>query len=264
MVLQAYIDDSKTREDVLVLAGYLAPWEKWARFSVEWDLLMKEFPAWDEFKMKKAIRLPDRGERFYRLVEKYVTAFVVCVVDIQALRRLCDELGLDDFHRNPYHYGFRALTDVTYQQLHLLGLDDDKIEFICDKRGEQKFIDLGWSWYEASIAEEIRLRIAGKPRFEDSVEFRPLQAAEIIAWNARKHWLKHGHVDDPIELPWPQKRPIPGHKVCWDYKGIKPNLERIRDVLKDLEAIPIGKPSGFSIVIMKITFSDVDFSDPEA
>ena len=159
MLFQAFIDDSKTGEEVLVLAGYVAPFSEWEKFTEEWYALLNEPKPWPRFKMSRAIRHPERSERFFRVVEKYAVAYIVCVVEIEPLRRLCDELGLHDYFRNPYHFGFRAITDATYQELHKLGFSDgDQVEFIFDRRGEQRFIDIGWPYYEASIPEEQRRR----------------------------------------------------------------------------------------------------------
>lgn len=254
MLLQAFVDDSKTREEVLVLAGYVAPFAEWEKFTEEWHALLNEPPVWPEFKMRRAIRHPERSERFFRVVEKYALAFVVCLVEIGPLRRLCDELGLHDFFRNPYHFGLRAITDATYQELHLLGFKDgDQVEFIFDKRGEQKFMDIAWPYYEATIPEEQRSRIFGKPRFEKSDDVLPLQAAEIIAWNAREHWLKHGNIASDIEMPWKTARAIPGHKVHWNYEGMRPNLVRLRHLLIRLGAMP--PPPAYRVKSVSVTFS---------
>jgi hypothetical protein len=250
MALQAYVDDSKTGEEVLVLAGYIAPADRWQQFSLEWDFLLKESPTWVEFKMKHAIRYPARSERFYRLVERYAVAFVVCLIEIRALRQLFEEMELPPLFTNPYNFAFRAITDATYQELHLLNIHD-KVEFIFDKRGEEKFVQSGWDFYERTIPAEQRARIVGIPKFQESVDVLPLQAAEIIAWNTRKHWLKHRNISDPIELPWPELRQIPGHKVHWNYDAIRPNLERLRALFLELGLVPRPRWT----VTKKVTFS---------
>src|SRR6476620_7058516 len=83
-LLQAHIDDSKTGEDILVLAGYVAHFKRWEELSEVWDGLLKEDQPWPQFKMSRAIRHLARAEKFYRAVEDHVAGYVATVVEIGA------------------------------------------------------------------------------------------------------------------------------------------------------------------------------------
>ena len=239
MVLQAWIDDSKTGERVLVLAGYLAPHENWRQLTIEWDALLKEQPVWDEFKMRHAARYPDRAEKFYRLVEKYALAYVACVVDMGALRQICDELNLHDFFRNPYIYAIKAIMGATYNMLSLIDQSAPvTLDFIFDERGERKFVETAWEYFKLGLSEKERQRVGARPRFEKSIDFPALQTAEIMAWHLRRHWLKHGKFEAEISLPWKANKPVKGHLVHWDYEALKPNLESLRNLLIDMPDLP--------------------------
>jgi hypothetical protein len=85
-------------------------------------------------------------------------------------------------------------------------------------------------WHDASGPRAH----SSEPKFEKSIEVKPLQSAEIIAWHAREHWVKHQKFDGGIELLWKDPDPIKGHLVHWDYDALKPNMESLRDLLASI------------------------------
>jgi hypothetical protein len=230
-MLQAFIDDSKQQEDVLVLGGYLAHPLRWAQLSVEWQQLLDVSPRWSEFKMNRATRYPERARRFYQVVKDHVAAYVACVVEIAPLRRLCGELGLhDSFCHNPYNFAIKAILDATYSEMGRVGLQWP-IGFIFDERGEKVHVRSAWEFFLLGRSPEARRLIPAEPRFEDSRKVLQLQTAEIIAWHARKHWIKHKRFEGDLDLLWHDPDPIKGHLVHWDYDGLKPNIVSLRKLL---------------------------------
>src|SRR5262245_7822415 len=256
-LLQAHIDDSKTREDVLVLAGYIAHSKRWEEFSIEWQKLLDEHPPWEEFKMARAASHLPRDEKLYRVVEDHAAGDVAEVVEIGPLRQLCNELGLCDplFERlftNPYNFAIKAILAATFRELASVGLKHP-IEFIFDRRGESGRILDNWDHFLAGMPDEALPIIYGEPRFEKSSDVLPLQSAEIIAWHVREHWLKHRKFEEGIiPLSWPQAKPVHGHLVHWDYEALKPNLESQRRRLERMGVLP-QRP--IPIVEVKFTFS---------
>jgi len=233
-MLQAFIDDSKQQEDVLVLAGYIAHPLRWAQLSIEWQKLLDENPRWNEFKMNRAAGRPERARRFYQVVKGHVAAYVACVVEIAPLRRLCAELGLvDPISNNPYNFAIKAILDATYSELARVG-QKRPIEFIFDERGEKVHVRSAWEFFLLGRSPEARRLIPAEPRFEDSRKVLPLQTAEIIAWHARRHWIKHKSFEGDVDLLWPDPDPIKGHLVHWDYDGLKPNIVSLRKLLLDV------------------------------
>ena len=239
-MLQVYADDSKSREEVLVLAGYVGHLEQWQKFSVEWQRLLDEHPKWDEFKMKRAARHPERALKFYRVVEKYAAVSVACVVEIQALRTLCDEFALPDFCRNPYNWAFKALPGATYMRLGNVGAQYP-MEFIFDDRGEERTVRDAWPFFFMGMPSNAqRIMSPAKPRFERSHEVLPLQAAEIAAWHARKHWVDHKKFEsEAIELSWPEATPMKGLLTHWNYETLKPNMQGLRALLEQIKYQPL-------------------------
>jgi hypothetical protein len=242
VMLQAYIDDSRTAEEVLVLAGYLAHPARWKQFSTAWRRLLEEYPSWAEFKMNRACRYPERVERFRRIIEGHVAAYVACVLEIGALRKLCHELALPEFCANPYNFAIKAILGATYTELGRVGLRWP-IEFIFDERGEKRHLESAWEFFLLGMPAQVHPIIYGKPRFENSAHFYPLQAAEIVAWEARKHWLKHRKFSDPSEQLWHQCSAIKGYLVHWNYEALRPNMESLRDLLLGWDYPLPPKPS---------------------
>jgi hypothetical protein len=230
-MLQLFVDDSKQQEDVLVLAGYAAHPLKWAQLSVEWQRLLDENPRWSEFKMNKAARYPERAQRFYQVVKDHVAVYFACVVEIAPLRRLCDEFGLHNpFWINPYNFAIKAILDATYTEMGEVDLQWP-IEFIFDERGEKVHVRSAWEFFLIGRSPEARRLIPAEPRFEDSRKVLQLQTAEIIAWHARKHWMKHKRFEGKVELLWDDPDPIGGRLIHWDYDALKPNIVSQRKLL---------------------------------
>jgi hypothetical protein len=48
MPFEAYVDDSQAGGEVLVMAGYIALYEQWEKFSVESQKLLDGPPRWDQ------------------------------------------------------------------------------------------------------------------------------------------------------------------------------------------------------------------------
>lgn len=233
MAIQAYIDDSLTDNEVLVLAGYIAHFEEWEKFSIRWQELLDMSPRWLGFKMSDIASSKDelRWERagwFYRPIEDHALAFVACAVEIGPLRQIVRELDLPTKMNNPYIFGLKAIVDATAQYQHELGIHE-KVDFIFDDRGEEAMVREGFDYYKASLDENMQKLVGAKPRFESDLEFLPLQAADMLAWHVRKHWLTHRSITaNYIELPWKKNRDMPGYKFNFDFDDLLRNLRRLR------------------------------------
>ena len=216
MVMQAYFDDSVADDEVLVFAGYLAPYTQWEKLSLDWQELLDMQPSFHMAEIggsNDATRW-ERASWHYRVIERHVTAFVACAVEIAPLRQVLAELDLT--HKlldNPYVLGIRAITDFTTQHQHELGIREP-VEFIFDERKEKKYVRAGWEVYEKTIPDDLRVRLVGEPRFERDTEFLPLQAADLLAWHVRKHWLEHRSITtEPVRVSWPAQARHPWLQV---------------------------------------------------
>jgi hypothetical protein len=235
MPVQAYIDDSQTDGEVLVLAGYLATYEQWEKFSVDWQELLDMPPRWERFKMTDIAASQDEGrwERagwFVNVIDRHAAAFVAVAVDIPEFHRVLDELNFPTFKTwNPYVFAHRALLDATIQYQHELGITEP-VDFIFDEFSQEEFIRQGWKIFSATVRPEFRERIGREPRFESDDEFLPLQAADMLAWHARQHWLKHRSMTEGgnIELSWKRKGQPQGYRFDFGKSNLRQVFEEMR------------------------------------
>jgi hypothetical protein len=72
---------------------------------------------------------------------------------------------------------------------------DEKIDFIFDTRSEGKFILKAWEDF-LEKRPESREFYGQHPRFEDDIEFKPLQAADFWPW-----WVREWHEEDNSPTP---------------------------------------------------------------
>lgn len=249
--MQAFIDDSVEQGRVLVLAGYISTAEKWAKFSNEWQSRL-DHAGWSRFKMAEIAtsQRPEVSGWFYRAIEDHVEAFVAVAVDITALKQAVDEVGVRPRDRpgyleNPYVMAFRAIQDFTIQHQHELGITEP-IDFIFDERGEEKQVREGYEIFREFCRDDLKPLIGRAPRFESDDDFLPLQAADLLAWHVRRHWLREQSLSTEIEMSWQQVRVIRGLKLSLDYVEITRFLMELKDRL-----IMVGAPS----MTLKVTFS---------
>lgn len=256
MVLQAYIDDSMEAGEVLVFAGYIASYEKWLAFTNEWQERLDMRPHWTALKMSEvaASGSPERWERagwFYRVIEDHVQAFVVVALEIEPLRRVRRELGLPEVFENPYAVIYRMIIDAVAQFQDKLGISEP-VDFIFDKHGQAKQVLMGYDIMMEHSDLELRSRLGKMPRFEDDKEFLPLQAADLLAWFARKHWVANRSITTKdIGVAWEPRVPILGFRANFGYEDIKANYLVLRDRL--LAAGVIGPR-----MTIAVTFTGLD------
>jgi hypothetical protein len=226
MVLQAFIDDSQ-KGDWFVLGGYIATADAWAKFSADWEeilpysgLLTKDGRPY--FKMS---HMADSFERapnvaaFYRVIEKHVLIGLSCAVDLKDLRRALKRISIPgrpidwDKYANPYLFTFRCLMDNFHSEragFSSTVLADEKVDFYFDMQAEKKVIFNMWDNYILARDDEIRRYYGSTPRFEDDLDFLPLQAADFWAWWVRYFEEQH-KIDDLVKGDfghWKANRPL--------------------------------------------------------
>jgi hypothetical protein len=202
VVLQAFIDDSYKPDGVFVLGGYIASAEAWANFSKEWEEILpyglRNKDGAFYFKMSEMALTPERMRRvpaFYRVIENNTLMALSCAVDLGALKRARERISIPraqidwSDYANPYLVTFRHLLDLFH--VHRLNIPhriplDEKIDFYFDNQTEKKIILSTWDQYINSREDQYKKFYGATPRFEDDLDFLPLQAADLWAWWARK------------------------------------------------------------------------------
>jgi hypothetical protein len=92
----------------------------------------------------------------------------------------------------------------------------EKVDFIFDERvKEKKKIRDAWDAYKENADPDIKPYIGSDPRFENDIEFLPLQAADLNAWWIRKMATEKRQI---TAFPWKPRRQIPGVQFHYDEK----------------------------------------------
>lgn len=166
----------------------------------------------------------------YKAIERLPIFGLSCAIPIYALSKVVKELGVDPYWNNPYYLAWRAVITMSLEASRVLGLIDP-IEFIFDEQSDKIQVIKAWDDFYASCPILYKKRIKGSPSFRDDEDILPLQAADLIAW-----WARRQYVMGPLQM----KDLFP---VEWT-GGKEPNLlathlpeEAIRtQFLKDIEA----------------------------
>jgi hypothetical protein len=211
MVLQACIDDSgnESGDPLFVLAGFIAPCEAWASFSDDWRKALDEPPGLAYFKMREAERLQDEFDRrkgwtermrddrliaFVRLIQRYVSFRVHVSVRHDLFAKYIKTLKTPirrSISNNPYYLLFSQLILTTAAVRMSLGMSEP-VDFYFDEQGSlgddavfywDNFMRLSVTASNTNFGPYL----GRKPKFEDEKGFMPLQAADLYAWQLRRH-----------------------------------------------------------------------------
>ena len=210
--VEVYIDESiDATTGTLVLAGYIASKRSWEAFSAEWAELLRPFGTLSKdgsyhFKMADMAQNRERMARlpvFLKTIERHVLGWLSISLNAMDLKRACARvqvptraLGSIDWggYSNPQFIAMRCLLDSFHLHrnrfAHAIPLKRP-VDFIFDQRPEAKAIMAMWDSYLAARPPEIRELYGLQPRFVDDSKHLPLQAADLLAWWARK-WVDEG------------------------------------------------------------------------
>ena len=224
---ELYVDDSGSEPNSVVffLAGFISTVERWTVFSNEWDSALGIPPQLDYFKMSEAAgfweqfsrkRGWDEAKRDDRLVT------LARIINKYAMLRVSTSLRYDLFKK--YVLSLPAVernlgTDEPYVMLagHLatvaLDFADKKgligpIDFVFDKQtGHQEEFLRQWPTYKQTLllspyGRRLSRLVGADPIFADEKDRRPLQAADLYAWQARSHYVEnHKFPNQKIVVP---------------------------------------------------------------
>ncbi len=251
LMLQAYIDGSATQgRNILVLAGYIAKAETWAKFSDDWQELLDNRPLrlrdqtafkFNRVKSKSSIK---RAEQFYRIIEKHVSNAIVCVIFVDGLSELIEGSewapyveGIDNL-KNPYFFAFKAIIDVMLQHQRSIGITEP-IDFIFDNESEKTKCLEGWDYWKLVATPEQRTLMGDTPAFKNDDEILPLQAADLLSGYVRK-WYQDGNDRSQAFQPnfqWKVEKIIPTLAMGFDAKAIMASFDRIYPTLLSIARV---------------------------
>ncbi|MEX0809930.1 MAG: DUF3800 domain-containing protein [Dongiaceae bacterium] len=201
-VFQAYIDDSMSHEGQkkLVLAGYINTAECWASFSDAWQWELRQSPAIAYLKMSEANYLTgefsgwrpserdNKIQRLAKVIRDSKPASIhssVSSVDVNNIIKPVAPYGFS----SPYFYCFQAI--MIPLAIHQSKMGDEvrvPIEFIFDEQGglgdEARAL---YKMIRSDLSQELQGLLSVEPIFRDDKLVMPLQAADVLAWNIRRH-----------------------------------------------------------------------------
>ncbi len=233
-MLRAFFDDSRERGVVLILAGFIATVEQWHGFSERWEQsLTMMSPRWKAFKMSR-VDLEDtaqleRVEYHYRIIEEFTEGAFCVAMPMQPLINVFDEYVVEAKFRNPYYLAWHLVMS-TFANFHRYNGWNKTLDVYFDKQTESKMVLQAWE----IISEKEGLGpFNNPPMFRDDEDMLPLQAADLLAWWARKAWLQHGAFHNDLWLfPWEKKHPGP------DYLFAQINEDGIRQHFLNTMILP--------------------------
>lgn len=215
LALTAYIDDSGGRgySPVFVLAGYLASVERWADFSLEWRALLDEagLPAFHTSQVwRLEWRLIAQGPlRRDRLLVRAVDcirrhaerAFVVSVgLDAHAHWFDAGDAKIESMSERftatfclctlLYQYAYRNHYNQTLEVVFDEGIDGSPLNFIA-----------AFDFFRDLAKRHFSGLTVPYPVFRSDKDVLPLQAADLLAWLARRDALNVSKRRDRSFLP---------------------------------------------------------------
>jgi hypothetical protein len=227
-MLRGFFDDSREAGSVYILAGFVASVEQWIGFSDRWEqALTMASPRWNAFKMKRVnINDPaqlERAEYHYRIVEEFLPAAFCVAIPIPALTKVMEEYRIEPKFRNPYYLVWLATISL-FRNNYLYSGWTQPIDLIFDNQSESKMVLQAW---DVLVEQNDDIKpFQNAPMFRSDEEMLPLQAADLLAWWARKNWVEHGTFDNQKWLfPWEERTPGPDYFFAeMDEDGIRKHL----------------------------------------
>jgi hypothetical protein len=218
-MLRAFFDDSNIRQGpVYVLAGWVAPAEKWTPFANDWQAVLDMRPRVSYFKYSEAMNLsgeflgisePSRDEKLKLLVgilEEYGVVGISASVPHKVFAGWFCRAPAP--FNNPY---LMLLYGVAGRLLRYARSIDytDTVDLIFDTQLDQvdKVMD-AWSGFVRNAPDELRPLIGDPPIFRDDKKTLPLQAADLHAG-----WLREMNTALELgrEVPTPPWHPRGGN-----------------------------------------------------
>jgi hypothetical protein len=219
VIINGYVDESES-DGVFVMAGFVAPAEKWAKFSDAWDAAKFAVPAAldQPFKTKEIMRPRPSGAfwgmtgaqrdeklaTLYSVIDAHASYSVYSIVHMKPLQELTEAYGFRKEAANPYYHCISEIIIGTALVQLSQGIDDEKIDWIFDERLKEsgQFLSI-WNAIVHDAPDHVKPLLSGSPIFRDDNEVRPLQAADLEAWWMRRRALEElGIFPERLEYPW--------------------------------------------------------------
>jgi hypothetical protein len=217
-MLQAFVDESAEKNNLFVMAGYIASSEQWLSFSDGWQRILdlKEHPhrPIDKFKMRRLThgRGLRRAEMFYQVIETHVVAAFSCTIDTAGLSRSVrgfpwpSWISEPERLANPYYFAFKAITEGVAQFQEYFKLFEP-VHFVFDEHSSKVPCLEGWDLIKQNSRSEVAKYLGDVPAFKNEEDALPLQAADLYAYWVRR-WEVDGNKQGIQDLAFPWKAAV--------------------------------------------------------
>ncbi len=270
MMLQGFIDDSGNdgKSPVFVLAGFMSSVERWEAFSDEWDRVLKPADGFqlEVLKMTDVYRNRVRGARYYgwpdddrddrlkkliKVINTHAMHGIISVIPYEPFNRIIKGKFNPHSLDRPYFLSFFGVMTQLFKVTHSLKIDD-KVEFIFDTQDSENkpLLMAEYERFISAAPPEVQAMSAGYPNFKRDEDFSPLQAADMLAWHARKYYVESFHGRDPTKdpsHPYLANLLMPEHDIIdiWDEARIKAVVDILEKTIwskKMGEGVPMTVP----------------------
>jgi hypothetical protein len=240
-IFQAVVDESgyeaadrRYPDDVFVFAGYIGKIVDWANFTRSWEPIIEAHPELEDSKFVKKLMRWSGSKSDSRALD--LMNAVVMNVGLGSIRwRLPYRELRAAAHRAPgeEEMYFFAWSGVLTQCLAvILPIPNARLEFIYDQNlAEEAKVQAAYVNYRRALQREVPIlaeRLALRARPMSDAEFWPLRAADGLAWNTHRHWIR--------------QRQKPFSNPLWRLMDAGPkafdetwNAQDVRDVLSEAE-----------------------------
>jgi Protein of unknown function (DUF3800) len=203
VVLQGFADDSGSGKgtgqgNVFVLAGFISFAADWKRFSDELEELCDCDPQTPDFHMAEAYRIKgkykwkDESQRDAKIRDivslilkhsRYRVDTVLARPNYDMLVRGKLPQQIDD----PYFICFYNVILSACHLLNKLGVERT-VDWIFDEQGPIGAEAVRWYyWVRENVPPDVQKRLGSTPIFRDDGAVLPLKAADMYAWQIRRH-----------------------------------------------------------------------------
>jgi hypothetical protein len=207
VALSGYFDGSGSHGmEEFVLAGYVMSVEKWIAFNEDWTKELHRAPSIGYFHSVDAERGEGEFSLILREVRKRKVNDLASIIEKHEPMALYTALHWNDYKAvfagnvppeidNPFYILFFGILQrvVDYQKaFHFY----ERVDFTFDAENKpiQEVIQRLYPIVRSQCSPDIRNILGEQPIFRDDKEARPLQAADLYAWQIRR---SHTHPDEP-------------------------------------------------------------------
>nr|UXE45024.1 hypothetical protein Hi04_10k_c4039_00032 [uncultured bacterium] len=160
---------------------------------------------------------------FCDVLDKHLPVQFYCVV-------VLDDFNAPKWMHNSYFIAFWMLLSIFVQNQKRVGFSEP-IDFVFDDQvvEKKKVIDT-WGHFLQAAPPEVRPLIGIEPVFLDDKQFKPLQAADLMAWHTRE-W-NEGVITGDLKKTF--NTPIPLFQGEFSGLGVRLDEKKLRETFKNI------------------------------